>query len=154
MFFFLTVHLYLSGCVLFSFFHKLCHRPSESVLLHSVGGWFISLCCMSLLPTESILASGHFNTWWLDSYELIEGGGKTECYIYSCTVQDCYETAYSSFACLSFDVPSDVWWLGHFSSSYCFLLIMGLWRKRSHFTILTCSTMTRCNNIQKCLQEM
>lgn len=69
---------------------------------------------MSLLPTESILASGHFNTWWLDSYELIEGRGKAECCIYSCATQAYNKTAYAWHGALSVDVLSDLRCTGSF----------------------------------------
>lgn len=136
---------------------KLCHWPVESLLLHSMvsgcvggggggeGGWFISLCCMSLLPTESVLASGHFNTWWLYSYELIEGRGKAQCYFYSCVIQDYNKTAYASYrrlfsGCALVSLVHGV--VFPLDKSYCFLLIGGQRRKRSHFTAVKCSTIT------------
>lgn len=100
---------------------------------------------MSLLPTESILASGHFNTWWLDSYELIEGRGKAECCIYSCATQAYNKTAYAWHGALSVDVLSDLRCTGvvfPLDESYCFLLIRGQRRKWSHFATVKCSTIT------------
>lgn len=124
------------------FLQKMCPRPAETMLFLLVwgggGGWFISLCRMSSLPTESILASGHFDARRLNSYELFEGRGTGECSIYSWFVQEHDTIAYlllliHRLTC-SLGLGAQV--IFPFDKRCCVLYIRGHWRKWSRFTIV------------------